>query len=104
MGDTAVTHNDTASRFELTLDGKTAILTYKLKPGQIVFTHTEVPKELEGGGVGGKLARAGLEFARERGLQAVPLCPFIAAYIKRHQEYLDLVPFEHRDRILAKST
>lgn len=29
----------------------------------------------------------------------VPLCPFVANYIKRHAEYSDLVPAEYQSRI-----
>jgi hypothetical protein len=31
----------------------------------------------------------------------VPLCPFVAWYIQKHQEYADLVPADYRDRIVA---
>ena len=42
------------------------------------------------------LARAradGLETSEliRRGLRVVPICPFVAAYIRRHAEYADLV-------------
>ncbi len=42
---------------------------------------------LEGSGVGESLARTGLEWARERELRVVPVCPFVAAYVRRHPEY-----------------
>ena len=45
----------------------------------------------EGQGLGARLARFALDDARERGLRVVPLCPFIAAFVKRHPEYQDLV-------------
>jgi hypothetical protein len=99
MAESLVTNNAAASQFELSMDGKIAVLQYKMRPGRIVLLHTEVPEELEGHGIGGQLARAGLEYAREHGLQAAPLCPFVAAYIKRHPEYVDLVPEEHRARV-----
>ena len=40
---------------------------------QIIFTHTEVPFELQGKGVGSRLARGSLDLARERRLEVVPL-------------------------------
>jgi predicted GNAT family acetyltransferase len=64
---------------------------YKLAPGVITFTHTLVPKELEGRGIGSKLARGALDAARAQGLKVVPKCPFIAGYIGKHAEYADLV-------------
>ena len=32
-----------------------------------------------------------VDSARARGLSVVPLCPFVAAFIRRHPEYADLV-------------
>ena len=86
-----VNHNTDQSRFELEKDGALAVLEYELEPGKIVFTHTGVPAELEGQGIGSRLARAGLEYARQLGLKVVPLCSFIAAYIHKHPEYKDLL-------------
>ena len=89
--DVAVTHNPHAGRFEVELDGHIAELTYRLVGDRIVFTHTGVPPAFKGKGVGGALARVGLEYARAEGLNVRPLCPFVAAYIARHPEYGDLV-------------
>jgi predicted GNAT family acetyltransferase len=60
-------------------------------PGTMVFTHTEVPPALEGHGIGGELAHAALEFARSQDWKVIAQCPFVADYIRRHQEYADLV-------------
>lgn len=57
----------------------------------LVLVHTDVPPELEGRGVGGRLVQGVLETARERGTKIFPACPFVHAYIRRHPEYLDLV-------------
>ena len=56
-------------------------------------------EEAEGQGIGGTLARAALDFARAEKLKVVPMCQFIAAFIKRHHEYRDLVPEEHQHRV-----
>jgi len=44
------------------------VLTYRLKPGSIVFVHAGVPEKLQGQHIAGKLVAAGLEFARQKGL------------------------------------
>ena len=86
-----VTRNDDRNRYELTVEGKLAISEFNRVAQAIMFTHTEVPEALEGQGVGSALARGALEDVRAQGLQVIPLCPFIAAYIRRHREYLELV-------------
>lgn len=91
MPEALVRNNEAESQFELAADGETAVLTYRLEPGSIVFVHTGVLETLQGQGIAGKLAAAGLESARQKGLTVVPLCPFVAGYLKRYHEYVDLV-------------
>lgn len=87
-----VANNVAASRFEVSLLEGEAQLRYRYRSsGALVLVHTEVPPALQGRGVAEQLARAALEFARDRGLAVVALCPYVAAYIKRHPEYSDLV-------------
>lgn len=86
-----VRDNPGKSRFEAILDGHVARAEYTMAPGTITFTHTVVPKELEGRGVGSALARTALKSARDRGLKVIPVCEFFAAYISRHPEEQDLL-------------
>jgi len=53
--------------------------------------HTEVPPELEGEGIGTNLVKLVFEEIEKRGLQLIPICPFIIAYIKRHPEWKSLL-------------
>ena len=87
----AVRHNESKSRFEIDAEGHVAELVYRLEPGVIDFLHTGVPKSLEGRGIAGKLAVAGLEYARASGLRVVATCPYVKSYIERHPEYKDLL-------------
>jgi predicted GNAT family acetyltransferase len=86
-----VTDNRAEHEFELEVDGHRAIAAYQLEGDTIVFTHTLVPKKLEGRGVGSRLIRGALDAARDRGLNVIPQCPFVKAYIERHSEYRDLL-------------
>jgi uncharacterized protein len=87
-----VVRNDPAqSRFHTDVDGAGGQLDYRQDPGVITFLHTQVDDELEGQGVGSELARAGLDYAREQGLQVIPQCPFVRSYIEKHPEYNSLV-------------
>ena len=73
-------------------DGALAgVLTYTVEDGVVVMPHTGVEPRYEGRGIGGKLAKAALDDARERDLKVAPWCPFIAAYIDSNPEYADLV-------------
>jgi predicted GNAT family acetyltransferase/glutaredoxin len=85
-----------ASRYELMLDGhRIGLLAYRRREDRIALTHTEVSPSCQGRGFGGRLAVAALDDARRAGLIVAPLCPFIAAYIKQHPEYAELVAPEH---------
>jgi predicted GNAT family acetyltransferase len=86
-----IRNNTALHRFELDADGHTAVSYYRLSPGVITFTHTEVPNELSGRGIGSRLARGALEAARAQGLKVVATCPFVSAYIAKHSEFADLL-------------
>ena len=86
-----VRHNKAASRYELQVDGRTAVLSYRLAGDVVTFTHTGVPPELEGKGVGSQLIAEALQDVRNQGLKIVPECPFVVAYVRHHPEVKDLV-------------
>jgi len=94
-----VTHNEAEKQFEIKLGSSLAVLEYRLSGDTIQFLHTEVPDDMAGKGIGGQLAKAGLEYAREHHLKVAPFCPFVGSYIKRHPEYLPLVPEIYHSRI-----
>ena len=84
-------NNAVRHRFELNVDGHTAFVSYRLAPGVITFVHTEVPSALSGRGIGSRLVRGVLDYARSQKLKVVPQCPFVAAYIGKHPEFSDLI-------------
>ena len=86
-----IRHDPGNSRFSATTDGGEAELAYMRDGKRITFTHTGVPPESEGRGIGGALAKAGLEYARSEGLEVRPMCPFVADFVKRNPEYQLLV-------------
>jgi len=91
MADLIIRDNEDKHRFEADLGDGMAIAEYNLLSHTIMFTHTEVPKAHEGKGIGTKLIEFALASARERGLQVIPICPFFAAYMKKHAEVQDLL-------------
>jgi len=86
-----VVDNAEKRRYELAVEGGTAVLGYNRRDGILYLTHTEVPEALEGRGIGGRLVKQVLDQARAEGVKVAPWCPFVRAYIKRHPEYQDLV-------------
>ena len=86
-----VRNNATESRFEMEVDGHQAVADYELEGKTMTFTHTGVPKELGGRGVGTELVKGALDHARKNNLRVVPLCSFVARYIEKNPEYGDLV-------------
>jgi uncharacterized protein len=82
-----LTDNTEAKQFEMKVGDYTARIEYILMGNKIFFTHTEVPAPLEGKGAGLMIVKLALENIESRNLKLVPLCPFTAAYIKRHPEW-----------------
>lgn len=89
--DGEVRNNEAEQRYELEVDGALAIAAYRLRDARITFTHTEVPKALEGRGIGSKLIKAALDDVRAKGLKVVPACPFVKHYMDEHPEVQDLL-------------
>ena len=79
-------------RFELHAGGKLAAYAeYNVLANALLFTHTETLPGFEGRGLASKLAAFALDDVRRRGLGAIPVCQFIAGYLRKHPEYQDLV-------------
>lgn len=92
--DVVVTDNQQLHRFDLTVDGAAAgFAEYHDHGSTRTFTHTVVDDAFEGQGLGSRLVRFVLDDARTRGLDVIPVCPFVREYIARHpDQYVDLVP------------
>src|SRR3954453_13995462 len=95
----SVRDNPAKHRFEIDLgDGSLAVAQYTPTEGKITFPHIEVPPGHEGKGLGTMLIRFALQAARERGLKVIPICPFFAAYIRKHEKEQDLLDPAWRSR------
>jgi uncharacterized protein len=91
---TAVTDNEAALEYEITVDGEPAgVIRYtRDDDGRVVtLVHTEVEPKFEGHGVGSTLIQGALDDIRAHGRRVVPVCPFVLAFLERHPEYDDLV-------------
>jgi len=102
LDDVVVTHNEEARRFEATVDGLLSLITYRRLPDRIALLHTEVPPPLQRNGIAAKLTRAALDFARAHHLRVVPLCPYVASFLRKHRGYQDLVSADDLQKILSR--
>jgi uncharacterized protein len=96
-----VVNNEEKGRYELAADGWLAVLTYEWRGTQMALTHTIVPGEIEGRGIGTKLIVAALTDLRERAIPVVPICSFVRAYLKDHPEAMDGIAEEARWMVRA---
>jgi uncharacterized protein len=92
MPEIDVRDNRSELRYEALAGGELlGQIRYRIEPGLVVLVHTDVAPAAEGRGVGSRLVERALADIRRRGLRVVPICPFVADYIRRHPEYADLV-------------
>ncbi len=88
----AVRHVPEARRFEIRHESdELAVLTYTPLGGAMNFDHTHVPESLRGRGIAADLTRGALLEARRLGWKIVPGCSYVAAFIRRHPEFEDLL-------------
>jgi predicted GNAT family acetyltransferase len=97
MPEITVSDNPEQDRYDVFVDGQAAgFVEYRLRGERVVFTHAEVDDAFGGQGVGSRLAAEALDDVRSQGKRVTPDCPFIADFIRKHDEYADLVDAEHR--------
>ncbi|MFE7209601.1 GNAT family N-acetyltransferase [Streptomyces sp. NPDC001698] len=82
---------DAKHRYEILVDGKRAGLTaYRDRGEQRVFYHTEIDDAFAGQGLASRLVQDALTDVRESGKRIVPVCPYVAKFLKRHEEFADI--------------
>lgn len=88
-----VENHTEAERFVLPLPGgEPAYIEYSTgSDGTVSLLHAEVPAAARGGGAGSDLVRGTLELARREGFRVAPICPFVAAWVRRHPEFRDVI-------------
>ena len=92
--------NTEAKQFEFHIGDHIPRIEYIRAKSKIFLTHTEVPKELEGKGIGSAIIKSALEQVEKEDLVLVPLCPFVAGYIKKHPEWKKISTERSQYRII----
>jgi uncharacterized protein len=86
-----VRDNPGHNRFEMDTPGGVAFARYRRDHGTLIILHTEVPRAVEGRGLGSQLVQGMLDLVRTRGEKIVPLCGFVRRFIALNPGYADLV-------------
>jgi len=70
-----------------------AEMTYSMAGDALmIIDHTEVSDALRGKNVGYQLVNKAVEYAREKQIKIMPLCPFAkAVFDKKHEEFSDVL-------------
>ena len=85
--------SDNKGRFYMEDDeGLAAEMTYSIAGAdKFIIDHTEVAHHHRGKKIGYILVEAAVNYARERKMKIIPLCPFAKQLFERKKEYLDVL-------------
>jgi len=89
-----ITRNDAAGRFEVTVEGHLAELTFRRDDNRLILEHTGVPEAIGHHGIAAELAEAAFRFAEDENLSVVPRCPYVRAWLDKHPEQAHIVTIE----------
>lgn len=79
--------------FYIEVDGKTeAKMTFVFAgDDKVIIDHTEVNPGNNGKGFGKKMVEKAVDFAREKNLKIIPLCPFAKSVFDKTPEFRDVL-------------
>ncbi|GHB71272.1 N-acetyltransferase [Streptomyces viridiviolaceus] len=90
-GTPTVQRVDDKHRYEIHVDGRMAGFTaYRDHGDQRVFYHTEIDDAFAGQGLASQLVQRALTDVRDVGKRVVAVCPYVAKYLTRHDEFADV--------------
>lgn len=86
-------YNDKKGFFFIKVNDKTeALMTFVFAERKlIVIDHAEVNEGYNGKGFGEKMVAKAVEFARDKGIKIMPLCPFAKSVFNKTPEYGDVL-------------
>lgn len=88
---TEITFNEKESRYEQTVEGHIVYARTHMKDGSLYIDYVFTPPELRGKGAASAFMKALMALAREKNWKTVPVCGFAAGWLRKHDEYKDLV-------------
>lgn len=97
-----VAHAPQEHRYEISVGDRLAGFTVYLDRGeQRIFYHTEIGDEFGGRGLAGTLVRQALDETRDAGLRIVPVCPYVARWVREHHDVDDVLDPVTKDALAA---
>jgi predicted GNAT family acetyltransferase len=89
--DPIVERVDAKHRYEILVNGEPAgLAAYRDRGEQRVFFHTEVDDAFAGQGLAKRLVQQALADVRASGKRIVPVCPYVAKFLTKHDEFADI--------------
>ena len=86
-----VIHEKENDRFIIYSEGKESFIEYRINADEMNLYHTYTDPGLRGKGLAAHVVRAAFEYAKENNLKVVPTCSYVQAFIKRNDEYSELI-------------
>ena len=68
-----------------------AEMTYSVAGTRVIIDHTQIDDSLRGQGVGAKLVRAAVDWARAENARLLPLCPYAKSVFDKTPDYADVL-------------
>lgn len=87
----SITNNHELNRYETEVEGHLCELNYSQADSVMTISRVYVPSPVEGRGIASALTQFALDDCKARGLSVVAVCPYVFAWIKRHEEYQHLL-------------
>lgn len=93
MSEVKLKNDDKNGAFYIEVEGKQqAMMTFVFAGNdKIIIDHTEVNEGNNGKGFGKQMVTAAVEFAREKELKIIPLCPFAKSVFDKTPEFSDVL-------------
>jgi len=87
------TENNGKGKFYIEVNGiQHAYMSYtRSGTNRIIIDHTEVDDILRGQNAGKQLVAKAVEFAREKGIKILPLCPFAKSLFAKMKDWEDVL-------------
>ena len=90
-----ITHDKENSQLYLEAEGARALVDYKIRNDRMYLTHSEVPHELRGNGIGKVLVEKSLEKLIAEGYdkkyRIIAKCPFIKYVADKSEKWSEII-------------